>query len=733
MRLTNKNITLDINEKNGLICGLYVNSESCNLADKNGMGSVCYTLRGDDIRTDVDFCACNDREAHYDSIELAQNSVICRNTDLNIKTVYTISGETINIESVSSCSEISQFGICLNMNFLSKKNGTCIGQLLPSSPYTSEDGRYMYCIMPMIEKGFCIVMAKSPCKAWKNEYSSYSFGHYINNFKMLSALDTLYGGEGESYISIELAFAGSIEECYIKIQSFYSCPMLYPVIGGTFSDFLKVKLIGDADYAEIKYNDKTERVCANDGYVDVHALGYGRHCIVPYRNGKAGLDTTVWFGMCEMDKLFEKSCDTIPLHGAYGDNRNLCESMVWCWAKLSFMNFSGDDKYITEVKEAFSDIMGEGDEPVEHHTIVPYPLNGFPAYHIHKSIRIQEQFFGISMLTEMYKLTKNRAYLDYAINAAHTMINCYQRKDGALYTESDYTTVCSPIIALIDLSVVLRSIDKANSDYFALCSEKIARYLVNRGLHFPTEGIVSDVNDEEMEEGSISCTALSLLYFCRYIRPEREYIDFARKVLEFHDWWRIYSPDVRLYMSTMRWWETIWEGDADGPAICAGHAWGIWRAEADFHLAVLNKSAQYFVKSWNGYVSNFSKITENGYTYATYSPDYFTGGGSYEQRRTNSRLDGENIDKRYKITHDYPEHYDLSLSRYVWVRSCCTWFKTAVYIADENNPLLLNCNLKNGRLTLEKSIEDLYIFTDNYNDNTVYPDGVNLIYCPKNG
>lgn len=119
--------------------------------------------------------------------------------------------------------------------------------------------------------------------------------------------------------------------------------------------------------------------------------------------------------------------------------------------------------------------------------------------------------------------------------------------------------ICAPVIAIIDLAQELRDVDQDRVKYFSESAARAVRYLMERGLHFPTEGIVRGQNDEEMEEGSISCTTLSLLYYCRYIEYVEEYVIFAEKVLRLHDWWRCYTPDVRLYMSTMRWWETIWE------------------------------------------------------------------------------------------------------------------------------------------------------------------------------
>ena len=183
----NSGLEIDIREKDGLICGLYSGLGAYNLADLNGMGSVCYTQKGDDIQTKRPFTAYEERFASYDSVIAEKNRVICRNEKLSIHTIYTVKHDRLIIESYTDNPEISQFGIDLNLNFLSKKNGTYAGQLLPSSPYTSLDGDKMYCIMPVITCGFCIVMAKGNCRAWKINYSEYSYGHAIAGFRKATA------------------------------------------------------------------------------------------------------------------------------------------------------------------------------------------------------------------------------------------------------------------------------------------------------------------------------------------------------------------------------------------------------------------------------------------------------------------------------------------------------------------------------------------------------------------
>lgn len=683
-KLQNSFNSIEINANNGLLEEIKPWIGDYNLADKNGFGGVRYTLKTDDIKTDEAFTLYIDKKADYDVIKVGDCTADCKNTSLAINTRFVLENDEILIEAYSDNNDISQFGIDLNFNFLGKKNGTYVGQLIPTSPYDSLNQKRMYYILPIVNVGFCAVVSMSQNTLWKIDYSPYCAGHYINGFQVMSSVDKTFGPEGDKRLSLRIFFAKTIEECFDRIQKIFDLPIILPEITGTFKNELEVSVLGEAQYVKVISDDTNEDIAVKDGKAVIKKLNYGRHTLVPYNNGIEGLDMQVWFGE-DIPKLFEKSCDSVkePYHG----DDNLCEGMAWCWAMLCYMNTYGNTKYLDTVRNALKTVMCDGVEPLERQSIVPYSVDGKPPYHIYKSDRVQEQFFGISMLTSMYKLTKEEKYLDYAVKSAKTMIDTYQREDGAIVPHTDYTTVCAPIIAIVDLALIFKDVDEEEYNYFSLSAKKIADYLVNRGFHFPTEGEISDVNDEEMEEGSISCTALSVLYYCRYIEKNQAYIDFAKKVLEFHDNWITYTPDVKLYRSTMRWWENIWEGDGTGPAICAGHAWTVWRAEADYHMAVLTGEREYFKKSINGFMTNFSKINANGESYACYQPDFFAGGGHIGIRMSRKQLSEEDYPKKYEITHNYPRHVDNSLSRYAWVRFAETWIKDGKFNSERKEVL----------------------------------------------
>lgn len=671
--LKNKKAELTFDRDSGLLTeARRADVPKHNLVDKRGAGKIRYTLIRDDITTNDPFTPYKDKSAGYDSVSVSENRIICENTSLSAKTVFTLMDDRLDIVTDSDYDSVSQFGIELNLNFLSKKNGTYTGQIIPTSPYVSAYGDRMYYIMPVIGDGYFVAMSKTPGAVWKIDYSPYSFGHFINNLVFLSSVDRHFGKEGGKHLELTVTFAKSERECFEIISRFFDCPIMTPKATGSFCGKLDVDILGDADSVKVTLGEKTDEVEVRNGKATVSSLGFGRHTAVPFKNGKRGPECELWFSNSPKD-LFEKCLDSVEER--YHLEDNLCEGMAWCWAMLAYMDLYGEKKYLPKVEKALRNVMCEEGEPVPRHSIVPYAADGFPAYHICKSKRVQEQFFGISILTDMYKVTKDKKYLDFAVNSAVTVIETYQTESGAIVGENDYTTVCAPIIPIVDLAVLFKDSNSEKYEYFKSAAEKMAEHLLKRGLHFPTEGIKSDINDEEMEDGSISCTALSVLYYCKNIERKEEYIAFAKEVLKFHENWTISTPDVRLFRSSMRWWENIWEGDANGPAICGGHAWTIWRAEADYLMGEICGEKDYSIRSYNAFMTNLAKICADGNMYACYQPDFFPGGGDEGVRETLPQMTKDDITKKYGIFHGYPRHYDSSLSRYMWVRAAHTWLK----------------------------------------------------------
>lgn len=355
--------------------------------------------------------------------------------------------------------------------------------------------------------------------------------------------------------------------------------------------------------------------------------------------------------------LFDKCTDTI--NKPYHADDNLCEDGCFLWSMLCNMRIGGHRKYDSIAKYELSEIMGEKGVQIPRKTIVPYQTE-FAPYHICKSVRIQEQFFGVSILLEAYKTYGDKKYLDFAQKALDELLDNYFMA-GKIYNGEDYTTVCAPVIPIVDMA------NFTQKERYKKAAVAIAEYLLKRGINFPTEGTESN-NKRDFEDGSISCTALSVLYVCANMHYDERYIKFAKEILDLHKAWTIYTPDAKMYGSSFRWWETIWAGDDEGPAICAGHAWTIWKAEALYWYGMLTGDKDALLMSQNGFVTNFAKANKNGEMYSCFEVDYIRGGGHENIKKDVKQLaDGSFVDG-FKIAHAYPIHTDSSLSRYAWVR-----------------------------------------------------------------
>jgi hypothetical protein len=201
---------------------------------------------------------------------------------------------------------------------------------------------------------------------------------------------------------------------------------------------------------------------------------------------------------------------------------------------------------------------------------------------------------------------------------------------------------------------------------YSISARKLAEHIYRRGFSFPTEGGDTDEAEEQMEDGSISCSALALLYYCAKMERVDRYISRAKEFLDFHEAWVIEVPDANMYRSSLRWWETRWEGDGDGPALCCGHAWTIWRSEADYWYYKLTGDKEYWEKALCGFTTNFAKFDREGHGKSVYNADYITGGGfGY----------AGNPYCPFRIAPRFPDREDQKTARYSYWRAAESIFQ----------------------------------------------------------
>lgn len=667
--------------------------------------SFAYTLRDEDaVRgRKPAFTPYLDHEAAFpDKARAVETGLRCSNLKLGVSLLYQFFPDSVCLTLTGRRQVFSEFGLNLPFQFMGKKGTSYRHQFLPSTPYVSCDGAYRYWYLGRPNGHPVLISYLTRADGWKLDYSSYSYGHFIENLKILDSFDHAYGTlpKREHLISVKIQFPDSFPDAlYMVSRQFHRPAVCLTLSGGKAGEGLAVRVIGDCDSVRVRRPDGTEAECPallrtaeGETLANIPLRGYGIHAVVPYFQGKKGLDGRV-FAYDGMMDMFRRNC--LSLRKPFHIDENLCEGGVWAEAACRNMRLMGGDESLDRlVREQLGRVIpGPDGSCIPRCSIPARPAGGFPAYHVYRSMRVQEQFFGISFLIQAYRLYGDRSYLNHAVSSMMSLLRWHIRKNGKILKQrrigstsgEDYTTVTAPVIAVVDLARVLLAEGDSRFRVLEETAVRIADYLVKRGLDFPTEGKRSADTEKEMEDGSISCTALSVLYVCYYIRRKPEYLKFADKILRLHDAWVMQTPDARLDNSTLRWWETIWEGEADGPAICGGHAWTLWRGEADYYYSMLTCDTGRLVGSFNAFVTNMAKIKKNGDSYACFQPDYITGGQAPGSAVASLRLVGS-----------YPQKTDQSLSKYLWVRMEDTWMKTAALLFIHGAESAVNGELRYG-------------------------------------
>ena len=679
-----------------------------NFADHRGESFPIFTRKDDDITEQEGKTHVNpylDRVSLPDAVTEEEDAVLLTDTANGIVTEYRLEKDGLRITTESENADLSAFGFRLNLNIIGKKGNDYRDQLLLSSPYASFDGRYRYYAMTRPKGGFLLVAVLGECDGWRNEY--YMWGHFIKALRYYASFDRVYGGSGRKRLTLCLRYAATEEELYATLHALYGVPICRPVTGGNVGGESWLRVTPDTASLTViaPSGRKTTVETAGKTLLSLPLTEEGFHTVIPCdREGNGGMSTTLWYAR-DLRELFDRACDGI--RQPYHPDRNLCEGGCFLWAWLLNMRLGGHRRYDAPAREDLKVVLGDTD-PVPRRTILPTATETHPPYHIYRSERVQEQFFGVSILLEAYRVYGEERFLTYAVEAANTLLAHHFEGGKVRSNENDYTTVTAPVIPLVDLALFLKERGDDRWRAFGEKAIEMAEFLLERGFDFPTEGVENDETDREYEDGSISCTALSVLYVCQKLKYDERYIAFAERVLSFHNAWKMYTPDARMYGSSFRTWETIWEGDGEGPALCAGHAWTIWRAEALFYLGVLTRKDELLLDSFNGYVTNFCKTQKDGSMYACYEPDDIRGGGIDFVKAHLSQLSAEDLPTQYRVARDYPHHIDSSLSRYAWVRSEETWLRTAALLKIDGETIGLGLRKEGDRWVAPPHITHFY-------------------------
>ncbi len=657
--------------------------------------SVSYTLKSDDITN-----GAKPQGTPYLSRKgIFDENFINAETNSRLSVSEKFGGFVVELKKVGSgnggaenADDLSEFGLNLPLKFMGKKNcGGWKKQYLFNSPYNSSDNRQIFCYLTNPEGKNLLILSLGKADGWKMDYSLFSGGQFFDNLKFLASFDKAYKSFGEGNMSFGKAYksfgeenkafgkackasenrrlkllflpVSSYEEAIEKVSEIKKLPVAYYEQSYVkLGEKLKIYVCGDFDYVRAG-NEKFKNL---GGYAEVEPKREGLLSVIPRNGKKKGLDAVI-YAYKSINELFRKSMYSVSEEDLATGDGNLCEWKCHVSAILRYMRKFGKDRTLTKKIKGALDLITERDESKakDRQTIFYKARKGYPAYNVFNSNRVQEQFFGIGILLDAYKVFGTKKYLDYAVKAMESVLKHHLSKSGAIETfmewskkTEDYTTVCCLIIPVIELAEFLKDKTPEKSEKYYSAARGMAKHVYERGISFPTETLEQSESEPFIEEGSMSCSALTLLYFCEKVERKEEYIVRAKEILDIHDSWVIKAHKAPMFFSSLRWWETKWEGDKDGNALCCGHAWTIWRAEADYRYYALTGDKTYLEKARNGFMSNLSKIDRKGRSYACYQPDYITGGGFTDN----------SSEVEFRIVNGFPKQTDSGLSRYVWSR-----------------------------------------------------------------
>ena len=651
-----------------------------------------YTLKSQDITKEKkpEFTPYNDYSVPYTETE--NGILLNKDFGVSLKAEETDGGIALEINFTND--DVSACGISLPFSFMGQKNNSWERQFTASSPYRTADGKHLmfYLVRPDGKNLVCI--AENETDGYRINYSNFLCGHYIMGIQLLSQFDRAYGRQtrAEKRVKLHIKAVSDYREALEKASGLWGIPALYyETASGYKNQPFGFSAIGKWDKITVTAPSGKKDVLKNTAFIPDE---YGIYTASPYNGGIAGADCS-FFIHDELNDMFRRACLSVkqnrdiiigktaegkeifkPTHLTYRgyEDYNLCEHAMWCWADLRYMRAFGVCEPIAgDVKNMLDIITGNCDCAIYGCTYDDNCLT-------HNSSRIQEAYNGVNILLDAYRVFGDKKYLEFAVKVLQRRLKddlspegaiLRRGSDGATAEIADYTTVTCMVIPVADMAVLLKEQGDDRFRFFEQCAEKIADFVVKRDLDFPTEGGFNEQVNTEVEEGSMSCSALTVLYVAQLIKNKKEYLDYAEKILKIHDAFTVFTPHPVMFRSSLRWWETIWEGNSDGPAVCYGHAWSVWRAEAEYWFALLTYDDKRLLDSYNCFMTNLAKEDSGGNMYAIYQYEPISSGALAQS--------GEGVD--FSDCSGFPKRPDTTISRYVFARGFETWFKTVAVLS----------------------------------------------------
>lgn len=608
-------------------------------------------------------------------------------------------------------------GIDFSFNLLDTPGDDWQNQCMPTVIYTDDSHSFFYIIFYSTAGRYLTLLVDSPFSAWRIKYSPQ--GHKMQGFQVLSEADDLLSGKSGPHDSLRgiIFFSDSLTQAYEKIADHLECPLIsFDLSGTNLGNTLPLHWHGEKSPAVIQ-TPSGQRITVNTPE-SIHMTEPGTYKIetrgTKYRHQTILQSLVSWQEMSVKTtqfylKHFQDPCgafyraiwsdtlspeDGVTYEGiAFGDPNK----MISCKTG-EFGGFAGW-MMIKEAQNQPSNLAAlhsaqryienwalnlSPEAPIHPGSIASFPQEfggrEYGAYHLYHDYNYpQYEIFLIEQLVDYYQLTEKAIIRQYAINIGkHFVEEHIDPNLGFVWCQNkqtsiprDYSTVHTPITGLNKLAEICEE----NTDicYFKQAAENLADYIAERGLNFPTEG------EQATEDGSMACSALSLLYAYKYLNPKEIYLKTAQLILDRHRVLELQGTDARMFQSSLRFWETLYETRDWGPSINSGHAWTLWTAEAKLLLGEITHDFQAIREAYAGFITNVTKIDDSGGMRCCYTPDIMPGTPHEYDIYLKSTIKTGDFRDIYETSvqyaHDFPSKTYSSSGTYLFIKAAEYWQK----------------------------------------------------------
>lgn len=283
--------------------------------------------------------------------------------------------------------------------------------------------------------------------------------------------------------------------------------------------------------------------------------------------------------------------------------------------------------------------------------------------------RIQNSGAMLSLLADIYEVTKEEKYLERGKAIADYIIQYSQQEDGAYYSNNThYTCVIYPAKSMMEFAQVEEMAGGKwlieGKKHFNSAEKAIAN-LYDLRDNIQTEG------EQTFEDGMISCASLQLGMYallCKNKEKRNAYQNAAIDMLKKHKCLEQQMiQDARMRGCTLRFWEGMYDVMITENMFNSPHGWTGWKIYATYYLYLLTGEKQYLIDTFDTLGACMQLLKLDGTLSWAFIADSNIKAGIWEQREVNQ------IYKEDETVYGYL-NYQLISEQYIpmisdWYRS----------------------------------------------------------------